>query len=138
MNKRVFVSFALLAALLAVVIPVWAFSKDGSMEENLAETEAHSKELFVTNCGSCHILEAAGTDGIVGPDLDERLAAVPGAPVDACRVLSAIETGLAEGRMPAGILQGAQAEEVSEYVALVAGAGLPEGEPRPDASDCTS
>lgn len=120
MNKRVFVSFALLAALLAVVIPLWAFSKDGSGEEMSAADEA-GKELFVTNCGSCHILEQAGTDGIVGPNLDDRLASVPGAPVDLERILIAIETGLGNGRMPAGILQGALAVEVSEYVARVAG-----------------
>ena len=28
----------------------------------------------MTNCGSCHTLYKAGTDGVVGPDLDERLA----------------------------------------------------------------
>ena len=32
-------------------------------------------------------------------------------------MLSAIETGLGDGAMPAGILQGAQAEEVADYVA---------------------
>lgn len=125
MNKRVFVSFALVAALCAVLIPVWAFSKDGSAEERTADDEA-SRDLFVTNCGSCHTLDAAGTDGIVGPDLDDRLA--PAGPAEGeavdgtrTRVLSAIQTGLDNGRMPAGILQGAQAEQVSEYVARTAG-----------------
>ena len=125
MNKRVFVSFALVAALFAVLIPVWAFSRDGAAEERTASDEA-SRDLFVTNCGSCHSLEAAGTDGIVGPNLDDRLA--PAGPAEGeaidgtrVRVMSAIETGLGNGRMPAGILQGAQAEEVSAYVARVAG-----------------
>ncbi|MDQ3103160.1 MAG: c-type cytochrome [Actinomycetota bacterium] len=125
MNKRVFVSFALVAALFAVLIPVWAFSRDGAAEERTASDEA-SRDLFVTNCGSCHSLEAAGTDGIVGPNLDDRLA--PAGPAEGeaidgtrVRVMSAIETGLGNGRMPADILQGAQAEQVSEYVARTAG-----------------
>ena len=125
MNKRVFVSFALVAGLFAVLIPVWAFSKDGSAEERSASDEV-ARDLFVTNCGTCHTLDAAGTDGIVGPNLDDRLAPAGPAEGDAVdgtkvRVLSAIQTGLEDGRMPAGILQGAQAEQVSDYVARMAG-----------------
>ena len=31
-------------------------------------------EIFTDSCGGCHTLEAAGTAGTVGPDLDEALA----------------------------------------------------------------
>jgi mono/diheme cytochrome c family protein len=31
------------------------------------------EEVFVEKCGSCHALQAAGTAGTVGPDLDEAL-----------------------------------------------------------------
>jgi cytochrome c oxidase subunit 2 len=31
------------------------------------------EELFVSQCGSCHVLQAAGTQGQVGPNLDEVL-----------------------------------------------------------------
>jgi mono/diheme cytochrome c family protein len=31
---------------------------------------AAGKEIFVSNCGSCHTLADAGTSGTVGPDLD--------------------------------------------------------------------
>lgn len=126
MNKRVFVSFLLVAALFAVIVPLWAFSKDGSRAEPIAAEDEASRTLFATNCGSCHVLEAAGTDGVVGPNLDDRLA--PAGPAEGeaidgtrTRVLSAIQTGLGNGRMPAGILQGQQAEQVSQYVAEVAG-----------------
>jgi len=126
MNKRVFVSFLLVAVLLAVIIPFWAFSKDGSSDEDLSASDEASRDLFVTNCGSCHTLAEAGTDGVVGPNLDDRLAPAGPAEGEAIdgtrdRVLSAIETGLGNGRMPAGILQGEQAVEVSQYVAEVAG-----------------
>ena len=103
MNKRVFLSFLLVAVLLAVIIPLWAFSKDGSMkEETSRERRGTRASSSSTNCGSCHTLEAAGTDGVVGPNLDERLAPTGPAEGDAIagtegRVISAIETGLGNG-----------------------------------------
>lgn len=127
MNKRALLSFALLAVLLAVIIPLWAFSKDGSQEE-MASSDEESRELFVDNCGSCHTLDAAGTDGVVGPDLDERLGGSVGgeltpeaAQASSDRALIAIVNGLGDGAMPAGILQGAQAEQVADYVGQTAG-----------------
>jgi cytochrome c oxidase subunit II len=30
------------------------------------------RDLFVSSCGSCHVLEKAGTTGTIGPDLDEH------------------------------------------------------------------
>ena len=131
MNKRAFISFGLLALLLAVLIPLWAFAGNGSPSSSTAEvssSDENAKELFVTNCGSCHALAEAGTDGTVGPDLDDRLAVAAGAePTPGAiagtsdRVLNAILHGFGEGAMPAGILQGQQAEEVADFVARVAG-----------------
>ena len=34
------------------------------------------QSLFTTNCGSCHVLEKAGTSGTVGPNLDESQVTV--------------------------------------------------------------
>lgn len=131
MNKRAFVSFAALAALLAVVIPFWAYAKDGSMgssPEKVASSDQGAKDLFQTNCGSCHTLARAGTDGVVGPNLDQRLAGSVGPAIDSTgveanqnRVLNAIQNGFGEGAMPAGILQGSEAEKVADFVARVAG-----------------
>jgi mono/diheme cytochrome c family protein len=36
--------------------------------------ELPSDQLFTERCGSCHALQAAGTAGTTGPDLDEALA----------------------------------------------------------------
>ncbi len=131
MNKRTFISFALLALLLAVAIPLWAFTKDGSQSsspEKVASSDEGAREMFQSNCGSCHTLARAGTDGVVGPDLDERLA--PNGPAEgeavdgtASRVDFAIRNGCCSKpyAMPAGILQGRQAEIVSDFVARVAG-----------------
>jgi mono/diheme cytochrome c family protein len=138
MSKKTFVTFGLLVVVLAVLIPWLAFRADGDSASS-AEVPSNledAKALFQTNCGSCHTLYAAGTDGNFGPDLDELLA--PAGPpeggtaeqtIDSTegRVVSAIEKGIdsptTPGRMPPEILAGDQAEEVAEFVARVAGEG---------------
>jgi cytochrome c550 len=126
-KRSTFISFGLVAILFAILIPAWAISREGGEEASPQDVPAEleeGKELFVTNCGSCHTLYKAGTDGVVGPNLDELLAPPSPTPPDPAtikpRVLNAIENGI-EGRMPAGILTGPQAEEVAEFVAQVAG-----------------
>ena len=131
MNKRIFISFGLLALLLVVVIPFWAFNKDGSEDSSavkVAASDESARTLFQTNCGSCHALARAGTDGVVGPDLDERLAANSTEPPDEAtieatesRVLTAIQQGVGDGAMPAGILESTNATQVANFVARVAG-----------------
>lgn len=131
MNKKTFISFGLLALLLVVVIPLWAFDKDGSMSsspEKVAASDDYARSLFQTNCGSCHTLARGGTDGVVGPDLDERLAGAVGPAIDDTavqasqdRVNNAIVNGLGNGAMPAGILQGDEVDVVANFVARVAG-----------------
>ena len=74
--------------------------------------------MFATNCGTCHTLAAAGTDGIVGPNLDEtsprprrkrRLEADldPRAHWRDCGIRPAASA------MPAGILQGEEGPEAA-------------------------
>jgi mono/diheme cytochrome c family protein len=121
--------FGLVVLLLGVGVPAWALTQEGSESltgTNVASNLQGGKDLFVTNCGACHTLAAAGTDGVIGPDLDERLAPPSASPPDAAtvkpRVLSAINNGLG-GMMPKGILSGQQADEVATFVANVAGQG---------------
>lgn len=131
MNKRTFISFGAVAILLAALIPLWAFHKDGSQgssPEKVAASDMQARDLFATNCGTCHTLARAGTDGIVGPNLDDRLAGQlgPATTPDAVnanetRVLTAIENGFGGGAMPAGILQASNAQVVANFVARVAG-----------------
>lgn len=138
MSNRPFLIFGAFVALVAV-IGYLAFSKEGSDESVAVPVEAadrDAQEVFATNCGTCHTLAAGGTDGVVGPNLDEilptQVAPPSGTPEEIAdanqqayegvysRVLNAVTCGL-EGRMPAGILQGADAEEVSGFVASYAG-----------------
>jgi mono/diheme cytochrome c family protein len=126
MKRSTWVMFGIFAAIFAIAIPAWAISREGggdASDQSVADSQEESKELFATNCGSCHTLAKAGTDGVVGPNLDDTLAP-PGAPADpeanTERVLTAIENGVA-GRMPAEILSGEQADQVAEFVAQTAG-----------------
>jgi mono/diheme cytochrome c family protein len=136
MSKKTFIVFGLLVVFLAVLIPWLAFRADGDADAGAQEVPAgleSGQSLFQTNCGTCHALYAAGTDGNYGPDLDELLApAGPPEDVDTIgqvegRVLNAIENGVDStttlGRMPGGILNQEQSEEVAEFVARTAGEG---------------
>ncbi|HMU27185.1 MAG TPA: c-type cytochrome [Solirubrobacterales bacterium] len=135
MNKKPFVIFGLLLILLAVVIPFWAFEKDGNTANNegIPSESTPGKQLFQTNCGNCHTLYAAGTDGDFGPNLDAKLAPA-GPPADETavkgiktQVMAAIEEGAdspdVPGRMPAGIVTGTVADEIADFVAHYAGEG---------------
>jgi cytochrome c6 len=80
-----------------------------------AQTLAQGKQLFQQNCGTCHTLADAGTQGKVGPVLDQVKP-------DKQLVQSAIKNGgLGSGTMPANIVTGKDADAVATYVSTVAG-----------------
>jgi mono/diheme cytochrome c family protein len=137
-SKKTFVVFGLMVAVLVAVIPWLVFRSDGDAARGAQQVPSELKEgqsLFQTNCGTCHTLYAAGTDGNYAPNLDELLA--PNGPASDTedpegtekgieeRVLNALENGVdsttTPGRMPAEILSGPQAKEVAEFVAHTAG-----------------
>src|ERR1700749_409882 len=77
MSKRTFITFGLLVFVLAVLIPWLAFRGSGDANTGAEAFPANLKPgqaLFEPNCGTCHTLYAAGTDGNYGPNLDELLA----------------------------------------------------------------
>ena len=132
MSKTPFIVFGIFAAICLIAIPLWAFGKEGSETTGgaqIAAADEESKELFATNCGSCHTLAAAGTEGVVGPNLDDVL--VPTGSNDSnqfdqlsTRVLRAVTCGVPPGgggRMPDNILIGEDAQEVAVFVAAYAG-----------------
>jgi mono/diheme cytochrome c family protein len=143
MSKRTFIWFGILVLVLAVVIPFAIFRSKGDASSGGSSQQQSAKELFVVNCGTCHTLAAAGTDGNYAPNLDELLAPT-GPPegkngdpeevkkfketVEATegRVLNAVENGVnssTPGRMPGGILNESQAKEVAAWVGENAGQG---------------
>jgi mono/diheme cytochrome c family protein len=140
MSKRTFIWFGILVLVLAVVIPFAIFRSKGDAtngDQKVASNLKDGQSLFQTNCGTCHTLYAAGTDGNYGPNLDELLAPTgppEGNPEQIAstikategRVLNAVENGVnssTPGRMPGGILNESQAKEVAEFVANTAGQG---------------
>jgi mono/diheme cytochrome c family protein len=136
MSKRTFISFGILILVLAVLIPWLAFRSKGDAEtgdQKVAADLKSGQSLFQTNCGTCHALYSAGTDGNYGPNLDELLAPT-GPPTSEStikstekRVLNAVEVGVdsstTPGRMPGGILNEQQSKEVAAFVAATAGEG---------------
>jgi mono/diheme cytochrome c family protein len=91
-------------------------------------------------CGSCHTLQAAGTTGTIGPNLDNAFAAVrkEGYPDSSIEnvVLDQIRLGsgpiatyttnkkfTSQTTMPANLVKGQDAIDVAAYVASVAGVG---------------
>ncbi len=91
-------------------------NQDGPGGVNLSSAQADGRKLFAANCSTCHTLRGANASGRVGPNLDTLR------PPKAL-VLNAIEQGRArgQGQMPALLLTGNDARDVSEFVAAVAG-----------------
>lgn len=96
---------------------------------------ANGKQAFVEKCGSCHVLERAGTTGVTGPNLDaafERaiedgmgrstIEGVVRAQIANPNLSAQVDpkTGDQAGFMPADIVTGETAEDVSAYIAHAA------------------
>jgi mono/diheme cytochrome c family protein len=75
---------------------------------------AAGKQVFTSNCGGCHTLADAGTNGQVGPELDELKP-------DKATVQRQVTNG--GGKMPAfkDKLSAEQIDQVATYVSSVAG-----------------
>ena len=93
----------------------------------LTAAEKRGRQIFGERCGLCHTLAAANAVGKVGPNLDTVqptyqltlhtiefgcLQNPPPATQEAC---------LGYGTMPADVVQGADAQDVAQFVARVAG-----------------
>jgi mono/diheme cytochrome c family protein len=93
----------------------------------LTKADKHGRQLFGQNCAVCHTLDAANAVGKVGPNLDSLKPPYG-------LVLNTINNGclqdpgsnsaeqcLGQGVMPAQIVEGKDAQDVSSFVAKVAG-----------------
>lgn len=90
------------------------------------------KKLFVQKCGSCHILDRAGTMGVTGPNLDTAFAnsLAEGFGETAVRgvIRQQIDIVRSNSKMPADLVTGDDARDVAAYVAqAVAKPGKDEG-----------
>ena len=117
-------SMVLLYIALGVAVPAAVIASRGESEGGTGSLRSKAvsgkleqgKTLFIQTCKSCHTLEAVNAHGVTGPNLDELGG------LDKQRVLRAIRRGgTGTGRMPPGLLEGADADAVATYVAAVAG-----------------
>ncbi len=92
------------------------------------------RSLFQSNCGTCHTLAQAGTTNNVGPNLDSAFAQARADGMDNDTIEGVVQTQIESPRvieegaanytrvfMPAELVTGQDAEDVSAYVASVAG-----------------
>ena len=106
MMKKLFINFssALLLLIFALII-----------NANADELFNKGKEIFLEagNCAACHTLSDAGSNAMIGPNLNEIRP-------DVSRILMAVKNGI--GVMPAmeGILSNEEIEAVAHYVSISA------------------
>ncbi len=113
----------LVIIVIGVAVPalVLANNSDNQAERapggiTLTASQERGRSIFARDCATCHTLRAANAVGRVGPNLDQLH------PPKAL-VLDAIAKGRAQGRgqMPAGLVDGQDAQDVASFVAAVAG-----------------
>lgn len=136
-RKRAFLFAALAAAALLT-----AGCGTGGLSAGEAD-KAHGKQLFVENCGSCHTLADAGTQGKIGPNLDDAFSGPRQQGFAESTIRNVVHdqilfpvtnpSGVDVGKngvenkvtgMPAKLVSGDDANDVAAYVASVAGLPL--------------
>ena len=83
---------------------------------------ANGKTVFIAKCGACHTLAEAGTQGQIGPNLDDayvgpRLSGFEQSSMEAL-VRQQMKSPIRSVRCPRNIVTGSDAADVSAYVAL--------------------
>ena len=84
---------------------------------------ASGKTLYMSKCASCHVLNDAGSTGVVGPNLDDSFGPdyCQGFSEQTVRDVVRGQIAYPEMPMPADIVRGKDANDISVYVAQVAG-----------------
>lgn len=135
-SRATSIGVAVIAVVLGVGVPALVMaansnsvSKKAPGGVKLSNNERRGRTLFAKNCNTCHTLAASRGVGKVGPNLDALISGITGAsPAESVKnrttfILSAISQGRARGRgqMPAGLLDGQDAQDVAAFLAKVAG-----------------
>lgn len=128
-GKQLIAFVVLVAFAFGLVVPVIVLRKNGEGQAataagvHLTASEVKGRELFSTKCAVCHTLGAAAAVGRVGPKLEVRVAEEPTFKAREELVYNAIREGRSRGlgNMPSKLFEGAEARQVAEFVAAVAG-----------------
>ncbi|MEX0674710.1 MAG: c-type cytochrome [Gaiellaceae bacterium] len=124
------------AALAAALVAAGCGSAAATQQ---AGSTSNGKQLFVEKCGSCHTLADAGTQGVIGPDLDQAFATPREQGFDESTIRDVVRGQIAYPTepMPANLVTGQDAADVAAYVASVAakpgeggGEAAPPSEPK--------
>jgi mono/diheme cytochrome c family protein len=143
-SGRVTIGGAGLAAIAVVVLLASGCGYGGVATAGDHPDLQNGKALFSSTCGSCHTLQAAGTSGTVGPNLDNAFvedrtegydsSAIENVVLDQIRLGSGpiatytkAEHGVkgltSQTQMPPNLVTGQNAIDIAAYVASVAGTG---------------
>jgi cbb3-type cytochrome c oxidase subunit III len=81
--------------------------------------------LFTAKCGACHTLAAAGSQGTIGPNLDDAFRGSRQQGFKESTIQNVVLDQIREPSppMPKNLVTGADAQDVAAYVASVAGVG---------------
>ena len=120
-----------LMAAAAVVAAIASGCGASSSAEISGGFQDRGRQIFNAKCGTCHVMAAAASQGIQGPNLDTAFAAARAAGMDEATIKSIVEyqiyhprpsvEGYAGVSMPANIVTGNDAEDVAAYIARYAG-----------------
>jgi mono/diheme cytochrome c family protein len=117
---------AALAAVVSAVAALLALTGCGTDVKGGHADVVHGKQLFVQRCGACHTLARADTKGIVGPNLDDAFAQSLQEGFKRSVVRGVVREQILypnrDGKMPAKVVTGQDAEDVAAYVAEAAAA----------------
>jgi cbb3-type cytochrome c oxidase subunit III len=91
--------------------------------------QQNGQKLFQSSCGGCHTLAAAGSQGTVGPNLDDAFRGDREQKFKESTIRDVVLLQIRQPSppMPANLVKGADAQDVAAYVAAVAGTGKESG-----------
>jgi mono/diheme cytochrome c family protein len=121
------------AAVAAALLGAGCGSAAATQESGSASS---GRQLFIESCGSCHALADAGTQGAIGPDLDQAFAAAREHGFEESTIRDVVRGQIAyptaepvtgEPGMPANLVTGKDAADVAAYVAAVAAKPVEDG-----------
>jgi mono/diheme cytochrome c family protein len=119
-----------LAGACVALIAVFAATGCGTVGTGEGGAASRGKELFIEGCGQCHVLADAGTQGTIGPNLDDGFATARRDGLGENTIRTVVRGQIAypvenpvsgQPGMPANIFEGEDADAVAAYVAAVAG-----------------
>jgi mono/diheme cytochrome c family protein len=121
-----------------------AASGCGAVKKVTSGDPSNGKTLFVANCGSCHTLADAKTQGTVGPNLDDAFSSDKTQGFSIQTMTDVVRGQIAypdpENAMPANLVSGQDADDVSVYVAKCSGnpnCGVTAAKPSPSSTTTT-